>query len=355
MVLHIFNKQEKFSVKYFKFLKDYGLELSNHKLFHYGKSISYYKERIPELETHFCKSFLTIHPHLWLYKEMKMADKIIIHSLASPILLLFLLIKKEFAEKAYWIIWGKDLYFYQGVKRYNIVMWIYEIFRRVVIKRIGHIVTNIDGDYELAVKWYGATGVRENMTQMMYAYSVNVDLDEKQEKKENPEYLHIILGNSASKTNQHLIALEKLKNVDDGKIKIISPLSYGGNKSYIKQVVKKGKALFGDRFTPILEFMEYKEYMNMLNMMDIGFFFHNRQEALDSIVSLIAKGKTIYMRSDITSWEYFKKNGIVLKDSLMKEEGLEILPEDIRCNNKKNISSIHDMELTFAQWEKILN
>lgn len=351
MVLHIFNNQAKFSVKYFEFLKDYNTDFSKHKLFHYGKEIDELKN-MSQLEKKFCRSFISIFPHFWLYKQMKKVDKIIVHSLASPLLLLMLFFNKELSNKIYWVIWGKDLYIHRDVKPYNLPYCIYEFFRKKVIKNIGHIITFIDGDYDLAVKWYNTSAVKETMDKVCYPYSVDVKIGVR-EKHEGG--LNVLLGNSASKTNKHLDALDKLKKVDDGEMRIYTPLSYGGKKSYVKKVISKGEALFGDRFVPLTGFMEYDKYMNLLNSIDIGFFYHDRQEALNNTISLIAKKKTVYIRSDVTSWKFFMDNEIALYDSLNIEDELKQLSDVEMEENCNNIKNIWEPEFAYQQWSDIFN
>ncbi len=351
MILHIFNNQVKFSVKYFEFLKDNNEDFSRHKLFHYGRENSFY-ENLKELDSRFCNKFWNPIPHMWLYKQMKSADKIIVHSLASPFLLLMLLFNKDLLKKIYWVIWGKDLYIHRDAKGLNLPYKIYDAIRKPVIKRISHIITFVDGDYDLAVDWYGMNPKREDMTKVCYPYSV--DVTGADASCENPQ-MNILLGNSGSKTNNHLAAMDILKKVDDGKMEIYSPLSYGGSKFYVKKVIARGKELFGRRYHPISGFMEYNDYMKMLNSIDVAFFFHDRQEALNNTISLIAKKKTVYIRSDVTSWRFFVQNGICVRDSQKIGDQLTRLSHKELDANVENIRNIWDPEFTYMQWRKIFD
>ena len=80
MILHIFNKQEKFSVYYIKFLKDSGFDMNKHVVFHYGKSSG---KLLKEHKKVLFSSFVSPIKHIKLYRMMKRADKIIIHSYES--------------------------------------------------------------------------------------------------------------------------------------------------------------------------------------------------------------------------------------------------------------------------------
>ena len=89
--------------------------------------------------------------------KMHEADKIFLHSLFDAKLNVILFSMPWLLKKSYWVIWGGDLYVYQLGQR-NYKRKIREFFRRPVIKNMGHLVTYIQGDVDLARKWYGAKG-----------------------------------------------------------------------------------------------------------------------------------------------------------------------------------------------------
>ena len=109
MVLHIFNNQKKFSKGYFQFLKDNDIDLSGHELVHYGNKDSFFHDTIG-INTVFIRNFFSP-KNIILLKKLREADRIIIHSLASPALLAQIAASPNLAKRCVWIIWGKDLYF----------------------------------------------------------------------------------------------------------------------------------------------------------------------------------------------------------------------------------------------------
>ena len=150
--LHVFNNETKFSKGFFEFLQDNQFSLSQHELFHYGKKdLSYHNFGMRR--SVFAKYFSII-KHLQLLRSMFKVEKIFIHSLASPWLLLFLFLFPQLTHKVYWVIWGKDLYFYQLLEKKHFYHYIYEFFRKRVFKRIKHVITYVQGDAELAKEWY---------------------------------------------------------------------------------------------------------------------------------------------------------------------------------------------------------
>src|SRR5690606_21801476 len=89
--------------------------------------------------------------------SLNKAEKIILHGLFDEKLLCALALQPWLLRKCYWIIWGGDLYAREKNVRKSSSTRI-ESIRAFVIKRLGHLVTYIEGDYELAQKWYGAHG-----------------------------------------------------------------------------------------------------------------------------------------------------------------------------------------------------
>ncbi len=348
MILHIFNKQEKFSIQYIKFLKDSGFDLDNQFIFHYGKSSGFFEKQNVNC---IFSNFIDIGKHIRLYKKMREAEKVIVHSLASPFLLFLLLFNFKVTKKIYWVVWGKDLYFKKCVNMKNPINIIYEFLRKLSIKNVKHIVTNVDGDYELAKKWYGVDAVFHKAEGVGYPYNSNI----------NPvlggyktSLNKVLLGNSASKSNNHIEALYKLKECDNQNMEVISPLSYGGKKKYVQKVICIGKQLFGDRFKPIVDFMPLQKYNAMLDSIDVAFFYHDRQEAFSNLLTLIGQGKKVYIRTESTLWNYFKDKGIIVHDSNNVDDTLFCVDEkEIVENNHNQVLKIGDIELSKRLWKEI--
>lgn len=350
MIVHIFNDQKKFSKGYFKMLKDYNFDLSNQVLFHYGIKDETYEEF--GIQSFFIKSWFVPFGHLKMLKYMKKADKIIIHSLASPILLLYLYLFPELCKKSTWAIWGKDLYFYHLSKKITIFHKIYEFFRKRVFKRIAVIVSFFDEEYDLAKEWYGVTAKGIEQT-LFYPYSKDLRESEPIDKQDN---FNVMLGNSASLTNEHIEALRILKTNENKINKIYVPLSYGGKKKYAEKVMEEGYKLFGDKFVPMKEFIPFDEYTEILENIDIAVYNHRRQEALSNIYSLIMKGKTIYLVEGISTWKYFKRIGLKIGNiNNIPQEGINNFTVEQRKRNIEILKEKVNIELSVANWKEILH
>ena len=277
---------------------------------------------------HFAKRSMSTKMEYYFKAVIKMnqADKIILHGLFDFKIVTILFFMPWLLKKCYWTIWGGDLYVYQfGERDWR---WkVREFFRRPVIKRMGNLVTFIEGDALLARKWYSSKGKFHEV--IMYKSNAY----KKTSTNINPSsIIKIQIGNSADPSNNHIEVLEKLLPYKDKNICIYVPLSYG-NIDYAAKVIKQGEIWFGKKFQPLTEFMPFDEYLDFLCRIDIAIFNHKRQQAMGNIITLLGFGKKVYMRSNTTQWQFFKEKGIAVYDI----EELTVIEEEI---NYKNIEGI---------------
>lgn len=342
-ILHIFN-DPKFSKGFFEFLIKHNENLDNHFLFHYRCTKSTYSSF--GMRSLFAANFFSPFANIRLLKPLFQAEKIIIHCLASPILIFYLFLFPSLAHKSYWVIWGKDLYFYRVLSEKRFYHSIYEFFRRKVIKEIRHIVTYNDGDYKLAKEWYGTSATQHRC----FMYPSNLYNNVQPPTPKNSKIISILVGNSADPSNNHLEAFSVLEKFKDENIQIIAPLSYG-NKKYANEVIKAGHRIFGDKFKPYLEMIPYAEYLELLGRVEIGIFAHRRQQAMGNITTLLGMGKKVYIRDDITTWDLLKNLGI--KAYKFYDIDLVKPDESIFQQNREIVKSIFSEENLLAQWNQI--
>ncbi|GHD48886.1 4-alpha-L-fucosyltransferase glycosyl transferase group 56 [Marinobacter persicus] len=247
-----------------------------------------------------------------LFLLMNRAEKIILHGLNRRVLNV-LLVNPHLLKKCYWVIRGGDLYQYQSPKP-KVSQKIKELKRSFIIKRLGHIVTYIPGDVELARKWYGATG-KYHECLIYISNVVDFDIVPESPKIQNPDSkIKILLGNSADPSNNHIEALERLLPYKEHDIKIYCPLSYG-DQSYAQKVIDSGHNHFGDKFVPLTSFLAFDKYVEFLKSIDIAIFNHHRQQAMGNTITLLAMGKRVFLRSDVTQWKMLENLGFTLGDS----------------------------------------
>ncbi|QIZ66040.1 TDP-N-acetylfucosamine:lipid II N-acetylfucosaminyltransferase [Geobacillus subterraneus] len=288
-----------------------------------------------------------------LINSMYKCEKIFLHGLFNFKIVFLLFLQPWLLKKSNWIVWGGDLYHYKFRKR-NFKSDVQELVRRFVIKNFGAITTLVKGDYDLAKKWYGVKG---DYYHGVYINPVNLEYLQKVKKikKDNRNGINIQIGNSADPSNNHIQILDLLKKFKDENINIYAPLSYG-NHDYAKEVVHYGKELFGNKFKPLLEFLNPEEYSKYLASIDIAIFNHERQQALGNIYALLYLGKKIYIRSDISTWDYLKEQlNLNLFD--IKEINNQNFVEFTNCNNLEDntekIEKIFAADYIRSVWKKI--
>jgi dTDP-N-acetylfucosamine:lipid II N-acetylfucosaminyltransferase len=280
-------------------------------------------------------------PALW---HLNRARIIILHSLFSVKVTLLLLLQPWLLPRCRWVIWGGDLYMHDDLqKSWQGRCW--DAIRRQVIRRIGGLITYIEGDVQLAHKWYGANGRWQEC--LMYPSNL---YREPAAKSTMHEEINILVGNSATVSNNHKDALNKLAPYADKNIKIYCPLSYG-DKTYAQDITAFGNSLFEDKFIALREFMALDDYTQLLAKIDIAVFNHNRQQGMGNTISLLGMGKKIYMRDDVTPYPMLKKLGIMIYS--FNNFDLKKIDESSSAKNSKIIREHFSEQRLTQQWTNI--
>ena len=318
--LHImFN--EKFISSYIKFVND-NLDMNEHYFIVIG-GVSVKKMPIPEylnvryisFEEEF-NIFLKFIKQVYilyhvLLKEAKNSEQVYFHGLFHKKTILFLYIFRKLLKKSNWIVWGGDLYCFQNRNYESLKNRIWYKIDDYVKGNIEYVNTLVPGDYDIAKRYYNVKG---KYKEMRYPCEL-VEMDLDKFKIVNKRETYIQVGNSGNPSNNHLEVLKCLEKYKDFDIKIFAVLSYAGTKEYVNKVKNYGEKLFGSKFIAIMDFMPYEKYWEYLSNIDILIFNHKRQQGLGNIVMLSYFEKKIYLRSDISSWDYLTGNiGLRLND-----------------------------------------
>ncbi len=297
---------DKFIPPYIEFIETY-LNPDDHTFLIYGdeRYLEWYplpkRKNIVLLWERFPNVFLR---DLYLAWHIQKADKVFIHGLwehrANRVLcFLFWNLKK-----CHYAIWGGDLFEYINGDKQDPWYKKKEKYRRFIIKRFGFIIPVVYGDYDLAVKWYGAKAKMLEPFMYVSFYEGYKDIP----FKTHGETIIIQVGNSAAPTNYHEEALNMLSKLPDKNFKIYAPLSYG-NMDYAQRVKTTGKDLFGENFTVLESFMPFSEYQNFLQSVDIAIFNHKEQQAMGNIFVLLALGKKVYLNPHTTHYDFLVQKG----------------------------------------------
>lgn len=274
------------------------------------------------------------------------AQKIILHGLFDSNIVKYLAFHPWLLKKCSWVIWGGDLYSYKYAPRTRV--WFYnEVMRRVVIKRIGILVSSIKGDIQLARDWYSATG----KAKYIFIYPANIFKGELLYNKKSTT-IKIQIGNSADPANNHMEMIEILKPYKSQNILIYAPLSYG-DSTYAKEIISYGKKCFGAKFIPMDTFLPFGEYYDYLYNIDIAMFNHKRQQAVGNTTTLLGMGKKIYMRKDVNTWDHFIDMGMIIYDIFNFD--IDLINYEVANNNAVRISQIFSEEKLVMNLHQLLD
>lgn len=346
--VHIFSGDEndKFSLSFKEFIK-VNFDNDNHTFIILGDTLIINEKKGME----FIRKPKRINSLIEFNKCLYKSDKILVHGLFLGSLILIFILQPWLLKKSFWCIWGGDLYYYK-YRTKSFKSNLYELFRRFVIKNLHGLITQIKGDYELAKEWYGAKG--KYYYSFMYPSNLYKEYDlSKIEKESGKTYIQV--GNSACETNNHIDVFEKLSKYKYENIEIICPLSYSGNEEYIGQVIESGYKIYGkDKFIPITDFMPFDEYLELLAKVDVAIFNHQRQRGLGNIISLLGLGKKVYIREEITTWQFCVDHGLKVYSAKGNFDDLfEEMDNDIKQKNIDYMKTKFSKEKLIADWKKI--
>ena len=346
MIVHIFPK-EKFTAPFINLINE-NFNQEEHLFIIFGE----HKNFDVNLATKY-KNILDIgdEKNIFSHKSiLQNASKIILHSLIiGKWMTIFFTFNKKLLAKSDWVIWGADLYGYKfrgkGIKAY-----INEKLKGRIIKNVSGLITHIEGDAKLAREVYKTNGIYKYS--FMYKSNVfnEINLSSDEEKKG----FTIQIGNSADPKNNHLEILDRLKVFKGKDIRIIVPLSYGP-VDHANKVITYGKKLFGKKFEPIVDFMQYDEYLKLLNSVDIAIFNHERQQAVGNITNLLGLGKKVYIRSDITTWNFCKDHNLIVYDTLKSFKDIFNIDKASLVENKKQVRKHFSEKKLIECWKKIFD
>lgn len=273
-----------------------------------------------------------------------------------------------FDSKVYWIIWGADLYNKllapKGFKLFAPGTWGFRrrprLFERwekrrkakrnidFIQDKVDCVVTDTtDNDYEYLLKYYPEISGKK--WKDFFYYPIDVIL--------GPELINsstsgngIMVGNSASTTNNHQYVLEMLSRLDLGGRKVTVPLSYNGNPEYIAEVCESGKRLLGNSFNPLKEFMPLEEYNRLQADTGYAFFGNLRQEAIGNVLIVLYLGAKVFLCRSNPVYEWACSKGLkVFEIENVSQEDIDTpLDAGTRRKNREILLNLYSRDRLFS-------
>lgn len=304
MVIHIILR-DKFTNGYIKFMETQFHSYDH--IFFTKKSNAYLIENIEHCPVYEVDDWFDLIKNNKYFKLLKFADKIIISGIGISIKTIVGFILSNLIYKTYFHFWGGDFYCYRSIFK-NLKITVRSIFFFYAFRKAAGLVFLIDGEY---IKFQEIVHVsnRNFVAPMPSDPTKIVDYTKYRVQSTNiTGDIRILVGNSATQTNHHEDVFKLLSRFKGNNIKIYCPLSYGNNY-YGKKVAMAGAMIFGEKFCPVFQFMEFDEYLTFLSTMDVAIFYNDRQQALGNIITMLALGKKVFLRSGTSMWENFKNQG----------------------------------------------
>lgn len=214
---------------------------------------------------------------------------------------------KVFLKKTLLQFWGGDFY---GLRRNSAFQRLYDhriTWRKIYYRKCAGFIFLIDGEYE---KFKEILGIekRHYVAPMPADPNQGFKVADFRKEKNNYDIVKIMVGNSATPTNQHFEIVDWLSNYTDCNIEVYMPLSYG-SAEYRGNLVDYATKKLGSCFRPIIEFMELRLYIEFIASMDIAVFNNNRQQAMGNIEICLGLGKKVFIRDDTSMWGRYVNDG----------------------------------------------
>jgi len=128
------------------------------------------------------------------------------------------------------------------------------------------------------------------------------------ERMDGPD---VLIGNSATDTNNHLELFDYLMSLELDDRKLIVPLSYGDDW-YGDEIARVGRKLFGSRFVPLRTYMPMDEYYGRIATCGTVVMNHVRQQAGTTIATALYKGAKVFLRRENPVLDFYQNMGIKL-------------------------------------------
>lgn len=264
--------------------------------------------------------------------------------------------------KVYWIVWGADLYnkllepkgfpmFAPGTwgERHSPGAFSRWVDRKkaarnlkFIKEKVDYIVTDTtDNDFDYLKKYYPELASKP--WRDFFYYPIDVILGK--------ELINattcgdgIMVGNSASITNNHQYVFERLSKLDLGGRHVVTPLSYNGKPKYIKEVCRTGEKLFGSDFEPLHQFMPLEEYNRLQAGTGYAFFGNFRQEAIGNILIVLYLGAKVFLCRQNPVYEWAQSKGLKVfdLDTLTQADIDTPLDEETRAANRRILTELYN-------------
>ncbi len=168
--------------------------------------------------------------------------------------------------------------------------------------------------------------------------------------------VNILVGNSATVTNNHIDVFRALAMHDLGLRKVFVPLSYG-DPIYRENIIDHGRKILGKSFVPLVDFIPFEKYRSIVASCNVVIMNHHRQQALGNIGAALHQGAYVFLNNLNPAYEFFKSEGAFVhsfEDLTTKQLPLSSAPVDEVAENRAILEKHWGRDRIYANVESLL-
>ena len=217
---------------------------------------------------------------------------------------------------------------------------------KMITKRLDSIAVGCIGDAILFEKYSG----RDIPVFKYFNYSLKETLGELYSAPFREDNRKILIGNSASLSNNHFYVLNYLLNLNLDDSEFIIPLSYGGVSKYKDDVMRRFTETFPNQIEYILDYKPLHEYNKMFLNVNVMIMSSWRQESIGTIVMGLYLGIKIFMSNKSPLYFSLINEGfIIFKIEKITEESIKSsLSVEVKEHNRSLLLNLYN-EDAFAK------
>lgn len=166
----------------------------------------------------------------------------------------------------------------------------------------------------------------------------------------------ILVGNSASASNNHVEAFEILAQHDLTGRKVVVPLSYG-DADYRDEILRQGRAILAEQFDPIVDFMPLADYNAHIARCAVVVMNHQRQQALGNIGTLLYQGAKLFFDERNVVYDFLRQRGahVYRTAELEHDNAFAPLTAEQRAHNKHILQGFWGHDTVAANTLRFMN
>lgn len=251
------------------------------------------------------------------------------------------------------VLWGGELYRHTKAGR-TIKQRIVHGLHALLINRFKQVFALNQGDAQLAQKVFK----RKHVAVLPYPLIGMQVIKRDGAENTSEQVIKILVGNSASPSNNHIDALNKLAHLAGDNIEIIMPLNYAGEPDYVERVISHANSLFKNKVTAITSMLSKAQYDALLNEVSMTVFAQQRQQGLYVAYAMLLMGKPLFLLGSTSSYANLSALGFKLYKTdflaTMRFSELAYLTSTLGSNNA-NLMQQHFTETALApKWRTML-